>query len=510
MEYTIDKSVVLSENAGYTRLTIAPGAEVSAPEGKIASLVVNGVQQDFAPGVYEGDIKVYVTEGQQTPISGKESGRHDLVGAVVLAGGNVCRDDSVLSAYTGGVIQPGRLSGGVIESRGNFFNGMIIKDGRYEIDGLAIRGTGHGDDDFAGHGVGMIIGGDAEVTLNHVTIRNQGIQRNAIVVGGRAKVTVKNSDILSMGGTPEQIQEMTPILGRKAQQALICGGWGTTRCVNLINNATVTFEDCKIQSENWGVLATDDTASPEVFGEYTTNLTARRCDVRICGDHGYGTYAIGACNTVFEDCTIYSPDMGMKVANEYARVTLKNSKLEAGRFAALFRGNQTGGLYCYNSELSSGRTMLAVPACFPEIYMENCKLFAGNRTILQVFDPDDPGMNADKGKEVDTEVPVKDPEHDPTKESHHDIKLFGFDVPDACTDCRATFKDMDIFGNFYNSITNAQKPMTMMPPAGRTCPGGKAWSLSARGRRITPGTTMTATGCTGCLRNAAWRLITIV
>ena len=34
--------------------------------------------------------------------------------------------------------------------------------------------------------------------------------------------------------------------------------------------------------------------------------------------------------------------------------------------------------------------------------------------------------------------------------------------------------------------------------------------FAERGRRNTPGTTMTATGCTGCLRNAAWRLITIV
>lgn len=47
------------------------------------------------------------------------------------------------------------------------------------------------------------------------------------------------------------------------------------------------------------------------------------------------------------------------------------------------------------------------------IYCENARLETGNRVILQMFDSDDPGFGKSEA-EVDTEVPVKAPEHDMT------------------------------------------------------------------------------------------------
>ncbi len=463
------ESYVFSENAALEQLVIGEGASVSAPEGKYAALTVNGVQLDFKPGEYSGDIKVTVVDHQLTPITGKESGRKDLEGALVLDKDGVDESVSVLAGYVGGRIEDKNITGGKLVSHGDFFNGIIAKSGKYVIKDLTIEGIGHGDDDFAGHGVGIIAGGDSEIEFDNLKIYNQGILRNAIVVGGTATVSIKNSDIKVMGGTPEQIQEVTKIRPRKAQQSMICGGWGTTRCINLINSPTVNFEDSVIQCENWGVLATDDTSAPTEWGQYTTRMNVKNCQVRICGDHGYGTYAIGAALTTFKDSHIFSPDMAMKIANETAKVTLENTKAEAGRFVAMFKSNQGGGLYCKDSELYSGRSLMIIPSCYPEIYMENCKIRAGNNTIIQLYDSDDPGMNKD-GKEVDNVIPVKDPEHDVTGENYHDVKIFSFDLKDYCTDCRATFKDMDIFGNFYNSITNAQKPMMMGMPG---APGGE-------------------------------------
>lgn len=255
---------------------------------------------------------------------------------------------------------------------------------------------------------------------------------------------------------------------------MICGGWGTTRCINLINGPTVNFENSVIQSENWGVLATDDTSPPEVFGEYTARMNVKNCEIKICGDHGYGTYAIGPADVRFDNSLISTPDIAMKIANEYAKVTIENTKVEAGRFGAMFKSNQGGGLYCKDSELYSGRSLMIIPSCYPEIVMENCKIRAGNNTIIQLYDSDDPGMNAAEGKVVDNIEPVKDLEHDVTKENYHDIKMFSFDVPNYCTDTRATFKNMKIFGNFYNSTTNAQKPMMMGGggPGNSGAPGG--------------------------------------
>ncbi len=459
------ESYVFTENAAFEQLVIGEGASVSAPEGKYAALTVDGVQLDFKPGEYSGDIKVTVVDYQLTPITGKEAGRKDLESALVLDKDGVDESVSVLAGYVDGKIEDGAITGGKLVSHGDFFNGIIAKSGKYVIKDLTIEGIGHGDDDFAGHGVGVIAGGDSELEFDNLKIYNQGILRNAMVVGGTATVTIKNSDIKVMGGTPEQIQEVTKIRPKKAQQSMICGGWGTTRCINLLNSPTVNFKDSVIQCENWGVLATDDTAAPTEWGQYTTRMNVKNCEVKICGDHGYGTYAIGPALTTFKDSYIFSPDMAMKIANETAKVTLENTKAEAGRFVAMFKSNQGGGLYCKDSELYSGRSLMIIPSCYPEIYMENCKIRAGNNTIIQLYDSDDPGMSSD-GKEVDNVIPVKDPDHDVTKENYHDVKIFSFDLKDYCTDCRATFKDMEIFGNFYNSITNAQKPMMMGMPGG--------------------------------------------
>ena len=475
-----NETYTFSDSLRLDVLTIEAGAEVTAVDGKQVTLVVDGIQRDILPGEYTGDIQICVAEDVETPIFGKSAGRKDLTGAIVLNAEGL-EDSSILAAYVGGSVEAGTVVGGKITSHGNYFDGVIVRGGSYTIKDLTIESLGHGDDDFAGHGVGVIAGGNSDVVFDNLKLYNQGIQRNAMIAAGHSAVTVRNSDIKVMGGTPEQIQEFSKVQPKKAQQAFFCGGWGTTRGINLINAATLNIEDSVVQSENWGVLATDDTAAPETFGQYTAKMNIDRSDIRICGDHGYGTYAIGPTDIRFRDSNIFTPDTGAKIANEYAKVSIENSKAQCGRFLALFKDNQGGGLYCKDSELYSGRTMIVVPSCYPEIVMENCKIRAGNNTIIQLYDNDNPG--GPKGyRDVDNEEPVKDPEHDVTRENYHDIKMFSFDVPNYCTDCRATFKDMEIFGNFYNSITNAQKPMGMMmggpgpkkdgPPAGGPGAGG--------------------------------------
>lgn len=454
---TIAGDFTVSETISLDQLILQEDAKLFSPEGKQLTLVVDGIQRDPLPGTYTGDIQIVITDDVTTPITGKSAGRHDLTGALVLTAEGV-DDNSVRSAYVEGKVTTGQVNGGKITSHGNYFDGVIVQSGTYSIDDLTIESIGHGDDDFAGHGVGVIVGGDSQVVFDNLKLYNQGIQRNAMIAAGTSTVTVRNSDIKVMGGTPEQIQEFSKVQPKKAQQAFFCGGWGTTRAVNLINGATLNFENSTIQSENWGVLATDDTTAPEQFGDYTATMNVDHCKVGICGDHGYGTYAIGATDIRFHHSEISTPDTGAKIANEYAKVSISDSNASCGRFLALFKDNQGGGLYCRNSRLYSGRTMIVVPSCYPEIYMENCQIRAGNNTILQLYDNDNPG--GPKGyRDVDNVEPVKDPEHDVTRENYHDVKMFSFDVKDYCTDCRATFKDMDIFGNFYNSITNAQKPM---------------------------------------------------
>ena len=47
---------MVKESQALSRLTIAEGASIAAPEGKYLTLTVNGVTCTPRPGTYEGDV----------------------------------------------------------------------------------------------------------------------------------------------------------------------------------------------------------------------------------------------------------------------------------------------------------------------------------------------------------------------------------------------------------------------------------------------------------------------
>jgi hypothetical protein len=93
----------VSETTRLTGLTIAEGAEVTAPEGYLLTMTVNQVETGVAPGSYEGDIVLTPT----VPIHMTDSmhgGDYYLRTAVYVEDGAVVRDKSVLSAVAGGEV----------------------------------------------------------------------------------------------------------------------------------------------------------------------------------------------------------------------------------------------------------------------------------------------------------------------------------------------------------------------------------------------------------------------
>ena len=63
MEKIVERGVwTVPETTALTALTIAPGASIAAPEGKYVTLTVDGVTRTIAPGVYEGDVRLSVSD----------------------------------------------------------------------------------------------------------------------------------------------------------------------------------------------------------------------------------------------------------------------------------------------------------------------------------------------------------------------------------------------------------------------------------------------------------------
>ncbi len=477
----IQTKVTIDENKTLDMLTIGPMGKLLPPEGKLLTMTVDGVQTDPLPGEYSGDIRLTVTDFIPAPIEGMHAKPTDPpteYRTALLLGKDGVEQNAAKEAYVGGKVDGMAVTGGSIISKGEAFNNVILTGGTYIVRNLNIKNTGHSPDDGKGLGAAILAGNDSESVFENLTVKNQGIRNDAMVTGGTAKVTVKNSHIECVGGTPEQIQAVHKVRPGKACMTYVSGGWGTTRTINVQNDSSVSFENCTIKSDSWGVLSTDNIASPKEWRPVKTRIYAKDCDVEITGRHGYGSYSIGDCTNIFDHTRMYAPDVAYKVANELAGGEFINqSEIIGGRFGVMWQSNQGGKLVVKDSTIKSGRSTFIARSCFPNIYCENATLETGNRVILQMFDSDDPGFGKSE-VEVDTEVPVKDPEHDVTKANYHEVSIWGFTQEAWCTDLQATFKDMTIYGDFYNGTTNAKKPMMMPPPA---APGGDKGDKPAGG-----------------------------
>ena len=469
---TITQDYLLDTSQALSQLEIGPEGRILVPQGKLFTMTVDGVQTDPLPGTYTGDIRLTVTDFIPAPIEGMHAKPTDPpteYRTALLLGKDGAEDNVAANAYVGGKVDGMAVTGGSITSKGEAFNSVVVTGGKYTVKDLTIENTGHSPDDGKGLGAAILAGNDSESIFEHLTIKNRGIRNDAMVTGGTAKVTVKNSIIECVGGTPEQIQTVHKVRPGKACMTYVSGGWGTTRAINVQNDSSVRFENCTLKSDSWGVLSTDNIATPKEWRPVQTRIYAKDCDVEITGRHGYGSYSIGDCTNIFDHTRMYAPDVAYKVANELAGGEFINgSEIIGGRFGVMWQSNQGGKLVVKDSTIRSGRSTFIARSCFPNIYCENTTLKTGNRVILQMFDSDDPGFGKSE-VEVDTEVPVKDPGHDVTKANHHEMSIWGFPQKDWCTDLQATFKNMTIYGDFYNGTTNAKKPM-MMPP--QAAPGG--------------------------------------
>lgn len=452
MELKPGEKRVLESGAALESLIIAEDAEITAPEGRLITLVVDGVEMPIKPGRYENAV-LEVTESYMTPVEDFDT--PEFRSALFVDNG-IVKERSVLSAVTGGSYNDSGLSGASIKSESDMFSGVIVAGGKYEIKDMSVEMKGCGGNDFSGKGTSVVVAGDAEVDIDGLKVSNRGLIRNAVVVGGQGKLTVKNADITACGVPEEEAKPPEGVFGMFGCPWVL-GITGNNRATNVVGKGTVTYIDSTIRAEGWGVLSTDGVDAPDNHGDFMVNLTAQNCGVEIFGDSGYGSYSIGACNNVFDNCRFKVPDYALIAANEYAGGSFQGgTAVESGRFGVMWHQNQGGVLNIRDSEFNTGMTVLLIKACYPEIRVENSVLNAKNGVILQLMDSDDPGLMAVE-IETDKAVAVKDSEHDVTGLNYHDVIMFGKPINGICTDARASFKDMSLVGDFYNSMTNAAK-----------------------------------------------------
>ena len=415
----LEESIVCNSYTAPAYLTVKPGKQIT--------LTVDGVETRIVPGcTYAGDVRITVADAYEIiHMFDVYQGR---VGLCIQAG-------KESSATTPAAIQSGSITSGcakalVIDSQNDYFNPVVIDGGSYMLKDPKITMNGHGGDDFAGYGAGIMVTGDSQVVIDGGTIDTVGSIRTAIWLGGHSKTLIKNMTITGHDGAttdfPVAVMNEVPWpLGLK----------GNLRTTNLLEWAEGTYLNCKVSCENWGVMSTD--------GSWRgSKLICINTDAQITGESGYGAYCDMGVQDYFYGSRITAPDYGVVIGGGFCGSTFGAASIEntgvlyseipaeaqdaptivrAGKHAVMIHSNQGGhctlkpgtefysGRACFLVKTKKGKEVTTTISC------DGAKLHSDSGILLQLMESDDAGSPGAAGfvlevpKPVQTELDVTNP-----------------------------------------------------------------------------------------------------
>jgi hypothetical protein len=448
-------------------LTIKNGATVKAPEGSLLVMTIDGVETAIQPGTYTGKIVltpvVKISKALYNGNLGKGANTDYRVGLFV-DGGKIVEPSSVRSALTGGSYDAHSASDVKINSNNVLFDALIIHNSDYSISNVRMTANGAGGNDFTGYGAGLAITGKSRVDIDHYSFDGVGPLRYGIFVGGqvdaRPSVVISDAFMRTNGSVGEvlpgtNMSSVPWVLGLEAT--------GHVRTQLLVGYADVTYKNSTLLSDGWGVVSTDDTGAPVKYGDYSLLLKVKDSQVDITGTSGYGSYSIGASRNIFDhsilgntrySTTRYGLTYGLIVANEYAAGDFINGTEVTSRYGVMYHKNQTGLTRVEGSSFHTEGAVFLIKHCYPVINVSSSKLISDSGLILQLMSSDDPGLSVGFYSEsLNAAGAAKDPKHDIFHVSKVDTDILKNKMSGVISDAQANFADMEIKGDFYNSVT---------------------------------------------------------
>jgi hypothetical protein len=374
----------------------------------------------------------------------------------------------VIAAAGAYKLDGGVLTGADIRSTGENFNGIVVAGGSYTIKDLRLNFEGNGGNDFAGYGAGVMSDGKGTtLILDGAKVTTHGAVRTTVIGNGGSNLIVKNSDIASRTGTlpADYVSNVTP--GEMKDAPWMLGIKGNVRATNVLgDDTTCTYINSRISSDGWGVLSIDASRN--------THLTAINSRIELDGTSGYGSYAIGNSTNSFYGSTLRVPTHGVIVtgghvvfasssaanvarlndelklhlsASELAAIRPARTRVESARFGVMMWGDATVQV-SDGTVFDTGEAVFLDKGAASVIEVDGAggaRLNPRNGVLFQAMDNDDPGPRPIDGLMVNDGV-------------FHDAvgpvaKVAGFDLAAPHkTDMVATFRKIDLKGDFYNAI----------------------------------------------------------
>jgi len=422
---------VVEKSTALNSLTIAKGASLAAPEGKALTMTVNGIGTAIRPGVYKGDVFITVTDKFIAPSSGMSRGgkAQEFRTAILIDNGKYVPEKSVAAIVQGGNVTDKATTGVTLMGTEDNFNGIVVTgNSEYTIEGLKIDFEGEGDNDFIGYGSGIACFGNSKVTVNNSEIKFRGVTRATVHCAGNSVTTLNNCRLINE----------SPVSETKGAPTWALGFQGTNRVTQLCDNATVYYNNCRIQGNGWGVLSIDGGVRVRMYvKDSTVELSGPRAN-------GYGAFSIGDALVSYDNCKVnvqgYPLLMGGGEGINNGIIT-NGTVITSPRYGVvIFRDAGSELKVNKGATFNTASSTFVVKGSNSYINIDKAVLNPGNGVILQLMDNDDPGMGPSRFiVPVGADVPI--PGRDLT-------------VANPKEDVFMTVSNMEVKGDFYNSTTN--------------------------------------------------------
>ena len=195
-----------SASSNIDSVTLSDGTVITAEEGGVLTLVVNGDQYDILD---------YVEQEKKLPEEGwsfettagteewsefakfmnmaGQTAQYTYRSALKVGADGIVEAETIPALLEKADYDASHISGGELSSYGPFFNGIIADSAPFTVENMTIRGEGDGANDFQGEGAMVLSQGTADVTVADSAILTKGVIRTA--------AAVRDSGILRCGST---------------------------------------------------------------------------------------------------------------------------------------------------------------------------------------------------------------------------------------------------------------------------------------------------------------------
>jgi hypothetical protein len=386
-KWEVAETTILSE------LTIAPGASVTAPEGRSLSMTVDGVERALKPGAYRGNIVLTPAQDIVIPYDGMGTKQnYKYRAAILIDNGAFVPAKSVSAAVTGGSVTNTAADNVKITSVGELFNGIVINgDSTYKISKPVINLIGNGKNDFAGYGAAIRAGGSSKVTIDDARIDDTGAVRTAIWVGDHSVATINNADIEVHNGVLPKDYGWSWAKGGPTgngdvmmQVPWMLGLLGNNRATIVVGNGTAIYNNSHIKAQAWGAMSTDAVEQVQVY--------LNKCHVETV-ESGYGAYADGNSLIHSSGTTFDVADYGL-VLSGGSGVFTDGSVVNSRRIGVMGWGGNKGTLTIdKGSVFNTAKAVIQLKSSTSSILIDNARLNSKSGIILEMMANDDPNQS---------------------------------------------------------------------------------------------------------------------